>query len=745
MNYPNLESVDPIFKDYILSSLKERERIEKALIYSIEDIFIQSARRIISQLLQEHGVKSIKNEKEVAMKPLSATLNDFIDREAKIVNDELYSTIQQSIFSSVCTALSPMARIRLDYFLYQKSKGGSENDVPNKNITGNGLQDALPIGNLHDGRGESVDASHAPYIPIQKSVAGNNPPQDSPIGNLHDGTVDKQPSKAGNAEGDKEVGNGFIYILGIGYLNTYADEDEDDSHHRYRLIGEFKNPSYYLPKMKSIQKDIIAQADAIAKSSMQKVRHFREKEFKMSDRIWDVAEKNKDMMKRLIEGNVNKDVTKCAKAIDALVTKGKSKACREYPNMMRRLDGRIPGYVSFEAYRFARNEIAEITFRATLEDFKDNPFVAGVKWLLANNRLKQYEDKCCCNDLAYQDSFGLGHGVYPVDQVPDRPHVMCLCTIAPVSSRRLKKAIKDGMQLGNVPPKEWLESLAEEKDKHIKESDDYKIKHNPIELFNITNNSVQKQKEELLHEELEALERDFKKVDKSFLHMLNRCDNLPKITLNTQDKHYFDVKNNIISFQIEMGEVRGKSAGFETNMTMLLHEIGHYLDFNIMDKKGVTVHSSIPQLAEKLQNDALNFINRMYRQELGKQAVDFVNLSQQSLFQGLEYYQKMSKILGIPQLERLIANKLKDKAGLTSAVSDILEGLTLGKIAGQHLGTFGHITDGKSNYWQQQSNVTGEAVAHLFEASGSRGGREKVMQKVFPTTWESFVKFIRRF
>ena len=223
--------------------------------------------------------------------------------------------------------------------------------------------------------------------------------------------------------------------------------------------------------------------------------------------------------------------------------------------------------------------------------------------------------------------------------------------------------------------------------------------------------------------------------------MLNRCDNLPKITLNTQDKHYFDVKNNIISFKIEMGEARGKSAGFETNMTTLLHEIGHYLDFNIMRKKGVTVHSSIPQLEKKLQSDALNFINRIYRKELGKQAVDFVNLSQESLFHGLKYYQKMSKILGIPQLEKLVAKKLSEKAGLTSAVSDILEGLTLGKIAG----TYGHIKEGKSSYWQYQSSVTSEAIAHFFEATGSRGGRAEVMREVFPTTWEGFIKFIRRF
>ena len=85
------------------------------------------------------------------------------------------------------------------------------------------------------------------------------------------------------------------------------------------------------------------------------------------------------------------------------------------------------------------------------------------------------------------------------------------------------------------------------------------------------------------------------------------------------------------------------------------------------------------------------------------------------------------KCVSIPQLERLVANKLKKKAGLTSAVSDILEGLTLGKIAG----IYGHIKEGKSSYWQYPSSVTSEAVAHLFEASGSRGLRAEVMREVF--------------
>ena len=45
----------------------------------------------------------------------------------------------------------------------------------------------------------------------------------------------------------------------------------------------------------------------------------------------------------------------------------------------------------------------------------------------------------------------------------------------------------------------------------------------------------------------------------------------------------------------------------------------------------------------------------------------------------------------LPQLDKLVANKLKLDLYNTSAVSDLLEGLTNGQIAGQTLGTYGHI------------------------------------------------------
>ena len=97
---------------------------------------------------------------------------------------------------------------------------------------------------------------------------------------------------------------------------------------------------------------------------------------------------------------------------------------------------------------------------------------------------------------------------------------------------------------------------------------------------------------------------------------------------------------------------------------------------------------------------------------------------------------------GMPQLDRLVANKLKLDLYNTSAVSDILEGLTNGQIAGRQLGTYGHIRLSNLDYWKTPFAVEGETIAHLFEAFGSGELRLQTMQEVFPTSWQAFLKYL---
>ena len=728
MNYPNIEDIDPIFKDYIVDALKERERIEKALLHSLNDIFVKSAERIIEVLLKESGLKSLLDVRPATIKSLSPTLLQALDDEESRVGEGLFSTIQTAIFSAIIASLTPLARLKLDAFLNQQSKAESLTEVPNKNVKSKGLRHALPNGNLLDQQSQAGNAPKAD----RKSVKGNGSHDASPIGNLQD-----QQEKNHN-------GNGAIYALGIGWLPTYSGEDVS----RFKSeASKSKASSEYLPKMKSIQRDIIAQASAISKSSMHKRKVFRDKEFKLSDSIWDKSKDNVDTLKKIIEQNINKDVTQCAKAIDLYVKKGFSKACREYPNMMRRLKGRIPGSTSFAAYRLARNEIAEITFRATLEDYADNPFVEAVKWLLANNRLKQYEDKCCCNELAYEDKYGLGHGIFPLDKVPDRPHVMCLCTVAPISSRRLKKAIKDGLQIGNVPTKEWLDSMREEKDAEIIKDKDNRFAFN---IFQNEDDKVLKTScidaitshdwfiDGVQDIDKEAFLEDLNKLTSEGLFLLARYTGEMQAELYHRGASRYNIRENkiytnLLETPIKLGD--NKALGYKLGMATFLHETGHWLDSNITGEKlGLTF--KMEKLYSSIRDDVLNAINKAGKELYKDKFTPLKELNKASL-DGLD-----------PRIKNAVTNKISANIHINSNISDMYGALTQNEITGKigNNKVYGHA----DSYWQCNNKteyavkVHAEFIAEAFESLCS-SRRIEAMQKYLPSAWKEFTSKFKSF
>ncbi|QEK06205.1 hypothetical protein [Treponema phagedenis] len=204
-----------------------------------------------------------------------------------------------------------------------------------------------------------------------------------------------------------------------------------------------------LIKITRVHKDVLRQAELIAESTFKKRRKFKEREFVLSDRIWDLSGNNMEKIKEILEAGINTDCVDVAKALSKYVKEGSETLAKEYPNMMERMGGRVPKNLNYEALRLARNEAAETYWRATVEGFKDNPAVTACKWLISNNRIPGFHD--ICDDYAYADNYGLGAGIYPVAEAPDKPHVNCLCCLAPV----IDKAIQRGV--GNTPPENWDE------------------------------------------------------------------------------------------------------------------------------------------------------------------------------------------------------------------------------------------------------------------------------------------------
>ena len=217
------------------------------------------------------------------------------------------------------------------------------------------------------------------------------------------------------------------------------------------FVGE-QTKRYYkakgLLKFRLIEKDVLREAEIIAESTMRKQRIFKHKEFVLSDRIWDLSDNNYEKIKEIISSGINTDCVKVAKALQQYVKEGSETFVKDYPNMYERMGGRVPKNLNYEALRLARNELSEVYWQATIEGFKENPAVRAVKWLLSNNRLPGYHD--ICDEMAYADDYGLGEGIYPVDDAPEKPHICCLCSLAPVIAKDIERG-----DVANKPPENW--------------------------------------------------------------------------------------------------------------------------------------------------------------------------------------------------------------------------------------------------------------------------------------------------
>lgn len=87
--------------------------------------------------------------------------------------------------------------------------------------------------------------------------------------------------------------------------------------------------------------------------------------------------------------------------------------------------------VRFNAIRIAYSEIHNARAEAEVQHFALDPLVEAVAWRLSPDRgtLRGPDE---CDVLAEGDFFGLGAGVYPVDNVPLPPHPFDRCERVPI-------------------------------------------------------------------------------------------------------------------------------------------------------------------------------------------------------------------------------------------------------------------------------------------------------------------------
>ena len=230
---------------------------------------------------------------------------------------------------------------------------------------------------------------------------------------------------------------------------------------------------------------------------------------------------------------------------------------------------------------------------------------------------------------------------------------------------------------------------------------------------------------------------DFSRVNPFFIKKLNSCQKPLMADIHYKGVSYYDVKENKIYYNAFINDPRSIKAGFKTNMTGFLHEAGHYLDYNL-SKDGKPLHTKMKNLDHFLKIDALHFINNIYRNKLGKQAVDFKNLSPQELKNGLDFYKKLENFNKIKDLDKLVSIELSKNKIVNSAISDLIGGVTKGIVLSVDHKLYQHST----LYWNDDT-LKVEATAHFFEAIGSGGDRLKTFETAFPCLYMYLLNNIR--
>ena len=150
----------------------------------------------------------------------------------------------------------------------------------------------------------------------------------------------------------------------------------------------------------------------------------------LSDRIWEQGEKYRNTMRDIIQESVaiGQDAVKTARMLQQYVRQGAMTLARDYPEMMKRMKGRIPGNISYEALRLARTEMTAAFGEGTIAASRVAPSYIGMKWALSGS----HPMPDICDTLSTYDS-GLGPGVYPPGDEPPYPaHPNCLCALVPV-------------------------------------------------------------------------------------------------------------------------------------------------------------------------------------------------------------------------------------------------------------------------------------------------------------------------
>lgn len=88
-----------------------------------------------------------------------------------------------------------------------------------------------------------------------------------------------------------------------------------------------------------------------------------------------------------------------------------------------------PGGARYAALRLGRTELNNAFHASSVSNVAGAPWVEAMKWHLSRSHPKADD----CDTLANADGFDMGAGVFPVKDVPRKPHPQCFCYVTPIT------------------------------------------------------------------------------------------------------------------------------------------------------------------------------------------------------------------------------------------------------------------------------------------------------------------------
>lgn len=176
---------------------------------------------------------------------------------------------------------------------------------------------------------------------------------------------------------------------------------------------EWEEPYYRAAGLPKRERDRLRAATAAMseRNVNLMLRRFKHEQIPLSRQVY----KTKQLAKGWVDKAINLGI-------------GRGLTARELARDVRDLiQPGVRGGVSYAAMRLARTELNNSFHAAARESVEDKPWVTSMEWHLSGSHPK--ED--ICDLLATEDRYDLGSGLFPRDNVPDKPHPQCFCYVVP--------------------------------------------------------------------------------------------------------------------------------------------------------------------------------------------------------------------------------------------------------------------------------------------------------------------------